>query len=92
MHHVMQDRGLPQPLLIRIIAPQYLQSKVETRMSKFDWRSASGYDRAQDAEITGFAWECLRRNQNYQRDRRGISPTSTVSDEFRQRWGLCFRS
>jgi Family of unknown function (DUF6499) len=91
MHHVMHDRGLPQPLLIRIIALQFLAA-VGTRMSKFNWRSASGYDRAQGAEITGFAWECLRRNQNYQRDRRGISPTSTVSDEFRQRWGLCFRS
>jgi Family of unknown function (DUF6499) len=61
-------------------------------MSKFDWRSASAYDRAQSAEITGFAWECLRRNQNYQRDCQGISPISTVSAEFRQRWGLSFRS
>ena len=26
------------------------------------------YERAQDAEITGFAWECLRRNPDYQRD------------------------
>jgi hypothetical protein len=56
-----------------------------------DPASGTGGDDAR-ADITGFAWECLRRNQNYQRDRRGISPTSTVSDEFRQRWGLCFRS
>jgi hypothetical protein len=61
-------------------------------MSGFDWRSANGYDRAQDAEITGFAWECLRRNPNYQRDHHGISRASTVSAEFRQKWGLCFRS
>ena len=61
-------------------------------MSGFDWRSASSYDRAQGAEITGFAWECLRRNPSYQQDHHGISRTSAVSAEFRQRWGLCFRS
>jgi hypothetical protein len=61
-------------------------------MSGFDWRSANGYDHAQDAEITGLAWEYLRRNPNYQRDHHGISRTSTVSAEFRQKWGLCFRS
>jgi hypothetical protein len=61
-------------------------------MSGFDWRSANSYGRAQDAEITGFAWECLRRNPNYQGDHHGISKTSTVSAEFRQRWGLVFRS
>ena len=61
-------------------------------MSGFDWRSANGYDRVQDAEVTGFAWECLRRNPDFQRDYRGISRTSIVSAEFRQRWGLCFRS
>jgi hypothetical protein len=92
MHHAMHDRGLPQPLLIRIIARNFLQCKVGTRMSKLDWRSASGYDRAQGAEITGLAWECLRRNQSYKRDCRDLPGTFTVSDEFRQRWGLCFRS
>ncbi|WP_429031584.1 MULTISPECIES: transcriptional regulator domain-containing protein [unclassified Bradyrhizobium] len=34
-----------------------------TRTSKFDWSSTNSYERAQGAEITGFAWECLRRNQ-----------------------------
>jgi Family of unknown function (DUF6499) len=69
-----------------------VEYKLGTRMSKFDWRSAKGYDRARDAEISGFAWECLRRNPNYQRDHHGISKTSTGSAQFRQRWGLCFRS
>jgi hypothetical protein len=31
-------------------------------MPVFDWRSPEVYERAQEAEITGFAWECLRRN------------------------------
>src|ERR1700737_1163879 len=59
-------------------------------MSGLDWRSANGYDRAQDAEITGFAWECLRRNPNYQRDQNGIPKTPTVGAEFRKRggWGV----
>ena len=37
-------------------------------MSDFDWESPEAYERAQDAEITGFAWECLRRNPDYQRE------------------------
>jgi hypothetical protein len=68
-------------------------------MSKFDWRSASGYDRAQGAEITGFAWECLRRNQNYQLDRHGISPTCppgpplhVFSAQRRRRLALALRA
>lgn len=61
-------------------------------MSGFDWRSAKAYDRAQDAEITGLAWECLRRNPDFQRDHRGLTPPTAVSPEFRQRWGLTFRS
>ena len=61
-------------------------------MSEFDWRSTKDYGRTEDAEITGLAWECLRRNPNYKHDCRGISSTTTVSDEFRRKWGLCFRS
>ena len=92
MHHVMHDQGLLQPPLIRNIASQFLAVKVGTRMSGFNWRSANGYDHVQDAEVTEFAWECLRRNPNYQRDYRGVTPAAVVSAEFRQRWGLCFRS
>ncbi|HVR58413.1 MAG TPA: DUF6499 domain-containing protein [Pseudolabrys sp.] len=43
--------------------------------------------------MTGFAWECLRRNPDFQRDHRSVSPASpAVSVEFRDRWGLAFRS
>ena len=59
-------------------------------MSGFDWRSASGYDRAQDAEITGFAWECLRRNPNYQRDHRGISRTIRCERRVSPKMGAVF--
>jgi hypothetical protein len=62
-------------------------------MSAFDWRAPDAYERAQSAEITEFAWECLRRNPDFQRDHRSVSPAgSGVSAELRQRWGLVFRS
>jgi hypothetical protein len=64
-----------------------------TQMSKFDWRSQDAYDRAQETEITGLAWECLRRNPGFQRDLGSCSPASfAVSAEYRHRWGLVFRS
>ena len=63
------------------------------RMSKFNWRSKDAYyDRAQKAEMTGLAWECLRRNPDFQLDHRSASAAPTVSAEFRDRWGLAFRS
>jgi hypothetical protein len=62
-------------------------------MSTFNWRSSDAYERAQSAEITEFAWECLRRNPDFQRDHRSASLAgSGVSTELRQRWGLVFRS
>jgi hypothetical protein len=63
-------------------------------MSEFNWRSSDAYyNRAQETELAGFAWECLRRNPGFQRDHRSASPADlTVSAEFRDRWGLAFRS
>ena len=65
-----------------------------TQMSTFDWRSSDAfYDRAQEAEMTELAWECLRRNPGFQRDLESSSPASlAVSAEYRHRWGLVFRS
>ena len=61
-------------------------------MPNFDWRSPELYERAREAEITGFAWECLRRNPKYQRDHKEIVGRDLdVTTEFRRRWGLCFR-
>ena len=37
-------------------------------MPEFDWRSPESYKSLQNAEITDIAWECLRRNADYQRD------------------------
>ena len=84
--------GFLQPLLLRFIAPQS-RSAMGTQMSKLNWRSSDAYyDRAQRAEMTGLAWECLRRNPDFQRDHRSASPPDlSVTPEFRQRWGLVFR-
>ena len=78
---------------MRIIPAQFLaRTGSRTQMSDFDWESPEAYERAQDAEITGFAWECLRRNPDYQHDHDEIAGhDSAVTADFRRRWGLCFR-
>lgn len=48
----------------------------------------------ENAELTGVAWEALRRNFKYQYDYREIASAkreSNVTAEFRRKWGLCFR-
>ena len=63
-------------------------------MSEFNWRSPSDYyKRIEGAEMTGLAWECLRRNPEFQQDsRRAASGEIGAHPRFRQRWGLIFRS
>ena len=63
-------------------------------MPEFDWRSPESYKTLQDADITDIAWECLRRNVDYQREYEAMianSPDGEVTPEFRRRWGICFR-
>jgi len=63
-------------------------------MSGRDWQSPEAYARVQQAEISAFAWECLRRNFEYRYDYREIASArreSNVTAEFRRKWGLCFR-
>ena len=64
-------------------------------MQAFDWRSPESYKSIQEADVTDIAWECLRRNADYQRDYQATianSPDGLVTAEFRRRWGICFRS
>ena len=64
-------------------------------MPKFNWRSLDDtyYDQIEQAEMTGMAWECLRRNVSFERDCQTISSSGrSISDGFRQHWGLVFRS
>lgn len=92
----MRDRVLPAT-----IAPQHCRAAIsqvaigDAYMSKFNWRSSDDayYDRVEDAEMTGLAWECLRRNRSFQHDHQTAPPPAlSVGAEFRQRWGLVFRS
>ncbi|KAB2751904.1 MULTISPECIES: transcriptional regulator domain-containing protein [Hyphomicrobiales] len=59
-----------------------------------EWRSASTYDYWDDADVDALAWECLRRNQKYQRDYDDFAkaPLSadTDSEAMGIRWGLRF--
>jgi hypothetical protein len=63
-------------------------------MSQVDWRSPGAYRAMQYADVADFAWECLRRNDDYRTDYQSLpEPKSPfgVNDGFRQRWGLTFR-
>jgi hypothetical protein len=64
-------------------------------MPAFDWRSPVSYKSLKEADITDVAWECLRRNVDYQRDYQAMiasSPDGEVTPGFRRRWGICFRA
>jgi hypothetical protein len=61
-------------------------------MPEFDWRSHEAYSKVQNADPTGLAWECLRRNPDYRRNYRELeNPIDAAPAEFRQKWGLSFR-
>ena len=93
----MHNQGLPatfDPQNHRNAILAFTQSGGRKAMSEFDWESSVAYERAQNAEITGFAWECLRRNPDFRRDHRTMVPARRglgVTAEFRRKWGVCFR-
>ena len=64
-------------------------------MPEFDWRSPDSLKSLEHAEITEIAWVGLRMNVDYQRDYEAIIANSSdggVTEEFRRKWGLCFRA
>ena len=61
-------------------------------MPDFDWRSPEAYSKVQNADPTGLAWECLRRNPEYRKNYHALeNPLEAASAEFRNKWGLSFR-
>ena len=61
-------------------------------MPDFDWRSPEAYSKVQNADPTGLAWECLRRNPEYRKNYRALeNPLDGAPAEFRKKWGLSFR-
>ncbi|CAM5761079.1 hypothetical protein LMIY3S_00015 [Labrys miyagiensis] len=63
-------------------------------MIEIDWRSPAAYEHAQSIPAAGFAWEYLRRDEEYQRDfdrvTRVKTPNTAVTEAFSRRWGLRF--
>lgn len=59
------------------------------------WRSSTSYDYFDDLGTSDLAWECLRRNADYQRDYaralNEMDDPEQATASFRLRWGLQFR-
>lgn len=61
-----------------------------------DWRVESDYDQVDELDVSGFAWEFLRRNPLYQSDYRaavrgeGGRETPGPGGGLPPRWGLRF--
>lgn len=63
-------------------------------MLSIDWRVSAAYGHAKSIPAAGFAWEYLRRHEDYQRDFQAISrmrePSASRLEMFSQQWGLRF--
>jgi hypothetical protein len=94
LHHAMRDRGLATTCDPHDHDAASAQVSGDAYMSGFNWRSSAGfYNRVEGAEMTGLAWECLRRNRAFQQNcRTALQSGTSVGTEFRENWGLVFRS
>lgn len=63
-------------------------------MLSIDWRSPAAYKFAKSIPAAGFAWEYLRRDDEYRREFLAITASPEPAPErleaFMQRWGLRF--
>lgn len=63
-------------------------------MHMADWRSAANYASCQQHDRAGFAWEIIRRNDDYARDydrlTKDASGDPADTERFARRWGLRF--
>ena len=63
-------------------------------MLSVDWRVPGAYGHAKTIPAAGFAWEYLRRNDEYRHDFQIITLTGRLGERqlerFAQRWGLRF--
>ena len=63
-------------------------------MLSIDWRSPVAYRHAKHISAAGFAWEYLRRNDDYRQEFQTIALTGGPSgrdlEAFAVRWGLRF--
>ncbi len=63
-------------------------------MLSIDWRSPAAYRHTKNIPAAGFAWEYLRRNDEYRHDFQTIAlterPNARELEAFAHRWGLRF--
>ncbi len=63
-------------------------------MLSIDWRAPAAYKHTKNLPAAGFAWEYLRRNDEYRQDFNTMALTGQSSarqlERFAQRWGLRF--
>ncbi len=63
-------------------------------MLRIDWRSPAAYEHTKRIPAAGFAWEYLRRNDEYRLDFQTIAltgePEGRKLEVFAERWGLRF--
>lgn len=63
-------------------------------MPSSDWRSPAEYAYADRIATAGFAWEYLRRDDNYHRDFERVTAQQPIAedmlDAFSDHWGLRF--
>lgn len=63
-------------------------------MLSIDWRAPAAYRHTKSIPAAGFAWEYLRRDDDYHRDFQTMArirkPDAARQDAFTQRWGLRF--
>lgn len=63
-------------------------------MLSIDWRVPAAYKHTKNLPAAGFAWEYLRRNDEYRHDFNAIAltgePGAGQLERFAQRWGLRF--
>lgn len=64
-------------------------------MLSIDWRAPAAYKHTKHIPAAGFAWEYLRRNEDYRREYQTLAATQRPDadrlETFTQRWGLRFR-
>ena len=67
-------------------------------MGRADWRAPGAYEDLRSLDAPGFAWEYLRRNSDFQQDRRKLERAARRGvliqaevDAFTRRWGVRFR-
>ncbi len=63
-------------------------------MLSIDWREPAGYEYAETIPAAGFAWEYLRRHDDYRHDYQAMTAHRRLAKDelraFSERWGLRF--